>query len=67
MLITIASPVGISNVSDVKPKLKATSKRIFLIHINPIIMILLYKFKFLNKRVSLVAMILFRNFGLSRK
>ena len=54
MLITIASPVGISNVSDVKPKLKATSKRIFLRHINPIIMILLYKFKFLNKRVSLV-------------
>ena len=43
------------------------SKMIFLMHINPIIMILLYNFKFLNKRVSLVAVILFRNFGLSRK
>lgn len=43
------------------------SKMIFLMHINPIIMILLYNFRFLNKRVSLVAVILFRNFGLSRK
>lgn len=43
------------------------SKMIFLMHINPIIRILLYNFKFLNKRVSLVAVILFRNFGLSRK
>ena len=45
----------------------ANSKMIFLMHINPIIMILLYNFRFLNKRVSLVAVILFRNFGLSRK
>ena len=54
MLITIASPVGISNVSDVKPKLKATSKRIFLMHINSIIIDSMCGLSFLNKRVSLV-------------
>ena len=46
----------------------ANSKMIFLMHIsfNPIIIDCI-NLNSLNKRVSLVAVILFRNFGLSRK